>query len=197
MKRKFIFIAIILISIIALIISDKINLISNKSINEEKVVLSDSKVTLYKDNNILNNKSLTPEKAIKSGYVTEVASIDVAAGKSNNKDKVYNINNLDNFIKNIKNKNKDKIRIVVYAFDNKSTWVNKLYDLEYNGENIKYIVYDTYSDTNKFIPSEPFYYDKIIKREFNDYLWYGICSKDNKLNGWITIFSLKRSDIEK
>ncbi|MCE5220613.1 MAG: DUF4362 domain-containing protein [Clostridium sp.] len=110
---------------------------------------------------------------------------------------MYNINNLDDFMENIKNGKKDELRIVKYAYEGGRTWINKLYDLEYNGKKIKYIVYDTYSNPNIFIPSEPSYYDKIIRRDYPNDLWYGICSVSDKEDDCATLISLNKSSIVK
>ncbi len=100
-------------------------------------------------------------------------------------------------MKNVEDKNVDKVRIVEYIHNDGRTWINKLYDLEYNGKKIKYIEYDTYSNPNAFIPSEPFYFDKVIIRDYPDVLWYGICSVSNKGDGCAPLISFNKSSIVK
>lgn len=146
---------------------------------------------------VLNNKSLNSKKAISNGDIVEISSLDWVSSKTHNDTEIYNINKLDDFMENIKNGKKDAIRIVKYAYEGGSTWVNKLYDLEYNGKKIKYIVYDTYLNPNEFMPSEPSYYDKIIRRDYPNDLWYGICSVSNKGDDCATLISLNKISIVK
>ena len=47
-------------------------------------------------------------------------------------------------------------------------WVNKLYDLKYDGKKIIDIEYDSYSNPNAFIPSQPEILSKIIKRDYHN-----------------------------
>ena len=100
-------------------------------------------------------------------------------------------------MENVKNKKADKVRIVKYVYNGEQTWVNKLYNLEYTGKKIKYIEYDTYSNLNAFIPYEPYYYDKIIIRDYPNDLWYGICSDSNKEDECTTLISFNKSNIVK
>lgn len=146
---------------------------------------------------VLNNKSLSPEKAINAGDIAEINYTKGISAKTHNHTEIYNISKLDNFMDNIINEKKDKIRIVKYASDNEHTWVNKLYDLDYDGRSIKIIVYDTYSDPNKFIPSEPSYSDRITKREYQYDLWYGSCLAGTEGHDCSTLMSFKKSSIVK
>ncbi|GFZ29939.1 hypothetical protein CSC2_04650 [Clostridium zeae] len=146
---------------------------------------------------VLNNKTMTLEKAINSGYIVEVPDQDFNVNINDNHLLIYNINRLDVFMDNIKHKISDRVRIVKYARENKKIWVNKLYDLEYNGEVIKLEVYDTYSDPIKFIKSPASYEDKIVKRDYKDYLWYGICSNNSENDDCATLISLKKVEIVK
>lgn len=166
------------------------NIITEQSM--QKVKAASALVT-----EVLNNKSLSPEKAIKSGDIAEINYTEGISGKTHNNAEVYNISKLDNFMDNIINEKKDKIRIVKYANDNVHTWVNKLYDLDYDGNSIKIIVYDTYSDPDKFIPSEPTYSDRIIEREYQYDLWYGSCSAGTEGQDCSTLMSFKKSSIVK
>lgn len=144
----------------------------------------------------LNNKTLPPEKAISNGYIVDIGS-DLVSSKTHNNTEIYNINRLDEFIKNINNKKQDKVRMVKYIHNDGRTWINKLYDLEYNGEKIKYIEYDPYSNLNNFTPSEPFYFDKIIMKDNPNDLWYTICSVSNKGDGCAPLIGFNKGSIVK
>lgn len=146
---------------------------------------------------VLNNKTLNFEKAIENGYIVEIGSSKPSSDELHFeiKQEIYNIKNLDSFMENTKNKNIDKIRVVKYAREEGNTWVNKLYDLEYDGKKIKETVYDVYSNPNVFIASTPIYFDKIIKRNYPNDLWYGMCKSDDKEENCFTLISLKKSSI--
>lgn len=165
------------------------NTFNNKII--EKIIFNDEV------DEVLNNNTITLENSINSGYIIEVPEQDFNVNISDDHTLVYNIKRLDVFMDNINHKISDRIRIVKYARENKKTWVNKLYDLEYNGEVIKFEVYDTYSNPNKFIKSPASYENEIIKRDYKKYLWYGICSNNSESDGCATLISLKKSDIVK
>lgn len=201
MEIESIIITIVLLSTLTAIQTIKENNNAPKqSMQEVRVLLSNHTSNLLDEkntNNALNNKFLSSEKAISNGDIVEISSSDWVSSKTHNDTEIYNINKLDNFMENIKNGKKDKIRIVKYAYEGGRTWVNKLYYLEYNGKKIKYIVYDTYSNPNAFIPSEPYYYDKIIRRDYPNDVWYGICSDSNKGDDFATLISLNKSSIVK
>ncbi len=176
------------------------NIISKHSIQEINILSTLSPNLFDKmnsDTEVLNNKSLSPERAISNGDIVEISSSSWISSKTHNNSEVYNIKKLDDFMENIKSGNNDKVRIVKYSYENGQTWVNKLYDLYYEDKKIKLIVYDTYSNTNAFIPSEPYYTDKIIKRDYPNDLWYGNCPISNKLDNCATLISLKKSSIVK
>ncbi|GKU25060.1 DUF4362 domain-containing protein [Clostridium folliculivorans] len=148
-----------------------------------------------KSEEVLNNETMTLEKAINSGYIIETPEEDFNVNLNNDHILVYNIKRLDAFMDNIEHKISDRVRIVKYARENKKIWVNKLYDLEYNGQVIKLEVYDTYSDPNKFIKSPASYENKVVKRDYEEYLWYGICSNNSENDGCATLISLKKSEL--
>lgn len=112
----------------------------------------------------MNNKSLYFEKAIKQGNFVEITSSNLSSDTTQYHTEIYNIDKLEDFIKNIKDRKPTKIRIVKYASEHGVIWANKLYDLEYNGEKIIDTVYDVYSNPNAFLPSTIYYFDQIIKR---------------------------------
>lgn len=201
MKIKFIIITTALLTTLtAMQTIEESNIISKQSIQEVLVLSTLPYKLLDKKNTYdgaLNNKSLNSKKAISNGDIVEISYLDWVSSKTHNNADVYNINKLDKFMKNVENKKADKVRIVKYAYEGEHTWVNKLYDLEYNGNKIKYIVYDTYLNPNAFIPSEPSYYDKVIIRDYPNDLWYGICSVSNKGDDCATLISLNKSSIVK
>ncbi|MBU3102975.1 DUF4362 domain-containing protein [Clostridium gasigenes] len=201
MKIKFIIIITALLStLIAMQTIEESKITSKQSIQKGRVLSTIIPNLLDKKNSntdVLNNKSLSTEKAISSEDIVEISSLDWVSSKTHNNAEIYNINKLDEFMKNVKNRKVDKVRIVKYAYEGERTWVNKLYDLEYNGKKIKYIIYDTYSNPNVFIPSEPSYYDKVIIRDYPNDLWYGICSVSNKGDDCATLISLNKDSIVK
>lgn len=141
------------------------------------IILSQyNEVHSYAD--VLNNKTLNYEKAINSGNIVMISFLDTISNTTNNDMEIYNIRRLDNFMENINNKKKDEIRIVEYGRNSTGTWVNKLYDLRYDGNKIVDIEYDTYSNPNEFIPSQPQIFKKIIKRDYSKGLSYRICDSD-------------------
>lgn len=178
---------------------EEVNITPKQSIEQVKVLSTFIPDLFNKKNNdnVLNNESLSSEKAISNGDIVEISSFDLVSSKTHNDTEIYNINKLNEFMENIKNGKKDEIRIVKYASEGGRTWVNKLYDLKYNGKKIKYIVYDTYSNPSAFIPSEPYYYDKIIIREYPNDLWYGVCSVSCNEDDYATLISLKKISIVK
>lgn len=200
MKIKFVIITTTLLSTLpAMQTIEESKIIYKQSIQEVLVSstlpykLLDEKNT-YDD--VLSNKSLNFEKAISNAYIVEI-DFDLVSSKTHNNTEIYNINKLDEFMKNVKDKKVDKVRIVEYIHNDSRTWINKLYDLEYNGKKIKYIEYDTYSNPNAFIPSEPFYFDKLIIRDYPDVLWYGICSVSDKGDDCAPLISFNKSSIVK
>ena len=82
---------------------------------------------------------------------------------------VFNINYMNDFLNNIKQGKKDKIRIVQFSkFDNKLL-VDKLIDLDFSGKYINYTEYDTVSQRDiKYTSKETIIFGKIqeiIKNE--------------------------------
>lgn len=150
---------------------------------------------IIKKNNILNNKSLYFEKAIKQGNFVEITSSNLSSDTTQYHTEIYNIDKLEDFIKNIKDRKPTKIRIVKYASEHGVIWANKLYDLEYNGEKIIDTVYDVYSNPNAFLPSTIYYFDQIIKKDYPNDIWYGICAKTDKGDNCTTLTSFKKSSI--
>lgn len=198
MKIKFVIITTALLSALTTMqITEESNIIFKHSI-QEVLVSSTLQYKLLDDtyDDILSNKYLSSEKAISNGDIVEITS-DFLSSKTHNNTEIYNINKLDEFTENVKNKKVDKVRIVKYAYNNGRIWINKLYDLEYNGEKIKYIQYDTYSNPNAFIPSEPFYFDKVIIKDYPNDLWYGICSVSNTGDHCVSLISFNKSSIVK
>ena len=142
----------------------------------------------------LNNKTLNSDIAIQNGNVVMISYIDSGSNKTNNME-IYNISRLDDFINNINRRKKDKIRIVKYGKNATGTWVNKLYDLKYDGNKIADIEYDVYSDPNEFIPGQPLIFKKIIKLDYYDGISYRICNSDNKMSDCAYLISFSKSSI--
>jgi hypothetical protein len=143
----------------------------------------------------LNNKTLNSDTAIKDGNIVMISYTDSVSSKTHNNMEIYNINRIDDFIKNINKGKKDKIRIVEYGKNVTGTWVNKLFDLKYDGKKIIDIEYDTYSNPNAFIPSQPEIFNKIIKRDYHDGISYRICYSESENNDCGKLISFYKSSI--
>lgn len=147
----------------------------------------------YQTTDGLNNKSLNLDKAIKDGNVVMIFYLDTVSNKTHNNMEIYNINELDDFMENMKKGKRDKVRIVKYANSKNGIWVNKLYDLEYDGKKILDIEYDVYSNPNAFIPSQSLVFHKIVKRDYIDGTWYGICLKEINNSQGASLISFYKS----
>lgn len=143
----------------------------------------------------LNNKNLSSDLAIKEGNIVMISYTDSVSIKTHNNMEIYNINRLDDFMKNTNKGKKDEIRIVEYVNDVTHTWVNKLYDLKYDGKKIIDVEYDTYSNPNKFIASQPEIFNKIIKRDYTDSISYRICYSENEDNDCGKLISFSKTSI--
>lgn len=150
----------------------------------------------YQFDKVLNNKSLNSDIAIKEGNIVMISYTDTVSSKTYNDMEIYNIKRLDDFMKNIDKGKKDDIRIVKYGKNDSGTWVNKLYDLNYDGNKIIYVEYDVYSNPDKFIPCEPAFFKNIIKIDYHDGLSYRICYSENKDCAYLISF-YKSSIIDK
>ncbi|GAA0177126.1 hypothetical protein SH2C18_04090 [Clostridium sediminicola] len=169
--------------------------LSNQELSESNLLVKEVLSSNY-DNEILNNETLNYKKAIKNGNIVMISFLDKPSIKTNNDHEIYNIKNLDRFMENVNQGKKDKIRIVKYVRKDEKTWVNKLYDLEYDGHKIFNTAYDTYSDPNAFIPSsDPYGSDYIEKRDYPNDLWYGGITENKEGKKGYSIISFKKSSI--
>jgi hypothetical protein len=153
-------------------------------------------VKAYNAMGVLNNETLSSDIAIKDGNIVMISYIDSVSSKTHNNMEIYNINRLDDFIKSIDKGKKDKILIAEYGKNVTGTWVNKLFDLKYDGKKIIYIEYDSYSNPNAFIPSQPQIFSKIIKRDYPNAIAYRICySEEDKNNECGRLISFHKNSI--
>ena len=143
----------------------------------------------------LNNITLSSDIAIKEGNIVMISYTDSVSSKTHNNMEIYNINKLDDFIKNTDKGKEDKIRIVEYGKNVTGTWVNKIYDLKYDGKKIIDIEYDTYSNPNVFISRQPEIFNKIIKRDYHDGISYRICYSESENNDCGKLISFYKSSI--
>ncbi|MBU3099757.1 MULTISPECIES: DUF4362 domain-containing protein [Clostridium] len=144
---------------------------------------------------VVNNKTLSSDIAIKDGNIVMISYTDSVSEKTHNDMEIYNIKRIDDFIRNINKGRKDKIRIVEYGKNATGTWVNKLYDLKYDGKKIIDIEYDTYSNPNAFIPSQPEMFNTIIKRDYPDGISYRICDSEGENDDCAKLISFSKSSI--
>ena len=99
--------------------------------------------------------SYTSKTAIKNGDVVDVHG------------KQYNVEKLDKFIENVKNNNKDKVRITTYTIEGGAI----ITDLDYDGENINYTNDNTRDNFGKpRIENKKFDSDSFYKSGSNYYL---------------------------
>ena len=173
MKRTFVFVLILLISVF--------------------ITMQVSKA--YDSIDILNNKTLSSDIAINNGDVVMISFLDTVSSKTHIKNEIYNISKLDKFIENVEKGKKCKIRIAKYGQNKTGTWVNKLFDIEYNGIKIIDTGYDVYTNPNAFIQVEKTYSDFMEKREYPDGLWYGLCTKNGNDNSCYSLISFLKSSI--
>jgi hypothetical protein len=143
----------------------------------------------------LSNKTLNSEIAVKNGNIVMITYTDGVSRKTHNNNEIYNIDRLDDFMKNIDIGKKDKIRIAEYGKNVTGTWANKLFDLKYNGKKIIYIEYDTYSNPNEFLPGKPEIFNRIIKRDYPDGIAYRICNSGNENSNCGKLISFGKSSI--
>lgn len=149
----------------------------------------------YQITSVLNNKSLSSNTAIKAEDVVMISYLDSVSSKTHNNMEIYNIDKLDAFMGNVKKGKKGTIRIVKYGRNETGIYVNKVYDLKCNGNNISDIEYDVYSNPNAFMPSKPLIFNKIIKKNYPDGIWYGICSTENNNTSCPSLISFYKSSI--
>jgi len=152
-------------------------------------------VKAYNAIGALNNETLSSDIAIKDGNIVMISYTDSVSSKTHNRMEIYNINRLDDFMENIDKGKKDKILIAEYGKNATGTWVNKLFDLTYDGKKIIDIEYDSYSNPNEFIPSQPEIFNKIIKRSYPDAIAYRICYSENDDNDCGKLISFSKSSI--
>ena len=163
------------------------------------VFIPTQNVKAYNTIGALNNETLSSDIAIKNGNIVMISYTDSISSKTHNNMEIYNINRLGDFMESIDKRKKDKILIAEYGKNITGTWVNKLFDLKYDGKKIIDIEYDTYSNPNAFIPSQPEIFSKIIKRDYPDGIAYRICYSEEDQNsdcGKLISFS-KSSIIDK
>jgi hypothetical protein len=129
------------------------------------------------------------DSAVKAGNIVMVSTIDNNSDIS--KEEGYNVKTLDQFIENFNNKKKDKIRIIKYTKQEDKIWINKLEDIEYDGQNLTHCGYNTYP-TNDLVKEKPapvpFY--KIAKTTLGNLIRYALYeSVDTKENMGMTLLS--------
>ena len=101
------------------------------------------------------DKSYTSEQAIKDGYVV---MRDLASGKQ----EVYNTNRLNRFIENVNVNRKDKVRVIKYGQTMGKEFINKLNEVEYDGNTLTDLGFDTYASSG-IIGGNKAIFAKIVK----------------------------------
>jgi outer membrane murein-binding lipoprotein Lpp len=174
---------------------------SNKDANSSNIKtlssFQDSKekeVTAQKDDNIEGagiSKSYNFDKAIAEGNVVVVSLLDDKG--TENKQEVYNVNKIDQFVSNSNNSKKDRVRIIKYVKQGDKLWINKLNDIVFEGQEIIYISYDTYGKEKQVQNS----FNRIVKAQSNNGIRYSLLDNKNASDdGGMTAISFLVSSIK-
>jgi hypothetical protein len=135
-------------------------------------------------------KNYTVDSAVKAGNIVIVSTIDNDEKVS--KEQGYNIKILDQFIENSNTNKKDKIRIIKYTKQGDKLWINKLEDVEYDGQGLTHIGYNTYPTEKDQVQEKPapVTFHKIAKTTLGNLIRYALYeSIDTKENMGMTLLS--------
>lgn len=147
-----------------------------------------------------NNEQIIPYSGISKSYSVDNAISDgniVMLSTSSTENNVYNISRLDEFINNINSGKKDKIRIIKYALQGNKTLINKLEDVEFDGQKLMHVGYNTYAKTGDTSKPIPVVFAKIGRSSSNNGIRYSICeSKDTPDNMGANLISFFKSNIK-
>ncbi|UZQ52251.1 cell wall-binding repeat-containing protein [Clostridium kluyveri] len=148
------------------------------------------------DNAIDISKLNDTNEAIKDGNVVMISTINSQGNEDKNE--VYNTKKLDQFIKNFNNLKEDKVRIIKYAKQGNKVWINKLADIKYDGKNLTYVTYDTYSGSNIITEgSISVSFAKIVKTCSNNNVRYTLLEdEDTKEDMGVTVLSFSSDSIK-
>lgn len=160
-------------TILCLIISLMISGCSTTG-SSKKSVASDSKAEIP--------FSTDWNKAIKSGDVVMI---------SDSKSEVYNIQNLDDFIKNYSSRPNKRISIIKFFRENDKLQLNKASTLEYIDNKLYLISYDPYDN----FKSEKLQIDKLESTSSNDGIRYAYTINNDKNNA-ATLISFSKDSIK-
>jgi hypothetical protein len=137
------------------------------------------------------SRSYNLAKAITEGNVVVVSLINDKGSET--KQEVYNINIIDQFVDNFNDLRKDKVRIIKYVKQEDKLWINKMSDMEYDGEKITYKSYDTYEKEKQSKNS----FDKIVKTQSSNGIRYALIENKNTSNDeGVTVISFLGSNIK-
>jgi hypothetical protein len=137
------------------------------------------------------SRSYNLAKAITEGNVVVVSLINDKGSET--KQEVYNINIIDQFVDNFNDLRKDKVRIIKYVKQEDKLWINKMSDMEYDGQKITYKSYDTYEKEKQSKNS----FDKIVKTQSSNGIRYALIENKNTSNDeGLTVISFLGSNIK-
>lgn len=121
---------------------------------DNNVPLAATKDVIYKklDSNEVKSEELK-ESNIKKNYDIETAKKDMSLIFLTDSGEYINKNRIDDFFKQMENKNQAKIRYTQYSGE----FLDKMRDIEFDGEKIILKEYDT-----KFQDSDKYYYIEVI-----------------------------------
>ncbi|SFC38235.1 DUF4362 domain-containing protein [Clostridium uliginosum] len=188
---------------------------SNEAINNKSLGFTETTTT--QENSDLKNANIEEAKELEASFqensdlkkpnIEEARDFEVSlrngsvimVSRPNSKElEVYNIAKLDEFIDSFNNGKEGYVRVIKGTIENDGKLlVNKLEEYESDGKVIKDLVYDSYSDKNKFIPGRPRYLPKMVKTCSDNAIRYAILeSKDTPDNMGATVISFDKSSIK-
>lgn len=141
---------------------------------------------------LIEVETLTLTNAKKNNYIIR---LNKTITSSQSIDEIYNIDKLDAFIKNHKNRKTDTITLIEYGQENEIIFINKLFLLKTDGKEITEIVYNVFSDEDNFKPSDKINYKDIFKKEKDGYVRYSLSTNSN-IDEDIKLISFEKASIK-
>lgn len=159
---------------------------SNKNLLDTISTLEEETIPL------IEIETLTLTNAKKNNYIIR---LNKTITSSQSIDEIYNIDKLDTFIKNHKNRKTDTITLIEYGQENEIIFINKLFVLKTDGKEITEIVYNVFSDEDNFKPSDKINYKDIFKKEKDRYVRYSLSTNSN-IDEDIKLISFEKTSIK-
>jgi hypothetical protein len=161
------------ISIAVLVFGGCTNIKSSKETTNNKSIVSNKTLTSEKKSDL---KKINIEEAQDFKSSLNNGSVIMLSRDNSDKLEVYNIRMLDKFIESFNNHKEGYVRIIKGTLVDGKILVNKLQELESDGEIITNVGYDCYSNKDTFTPVNPDYFHKIGKSDTKNILRYTLCT---------------------